>query len=179
MKTRCYNKNIPGFADYGGRGIKVHPSWRDSFAQFLSDMGPRPSALHSLDRIDNDGDYEPGNCRWALPDTQRNNTRRTRRFTLDGRTQSLMQWSRELGFDYNLAKLRINGLGWSFEDAISTPPDNKAKRTHCKHGHPLSGDNLMRISPNSTRPTRRTCRECNRIACRNRKAKKRQQQVTR
>ena len=75
MKVRCDNPNATGYANYGGRGIKVCDRWRTSFAAFLADMGPKPSPKHSIDRIDNDRGYERGNCRWATPKEQRRNSR--------------------------------------------------------------------------------------------------------
>lgn len=82
MRTRCLSPIHHKYKDYGGRGITICERWRDSFENFLSDMGPRPSPKHSIDRIDNDGDYEPGNCRWALPHIQHANKRRDPRCKL-------------------------------------------------------------------------------------------------
>jgi hypothetical protein len=75
MKRRCRSPNDPEFHNYGGRGIAVCERW-NSFAHFYLDMGSRPSSIHSIDRINNDGNYEPGNCRWATPKEQRANQRR-------------------------------------------------------------------------------------------------------
>lgn len=76
MKRRCYHTGRPGYQNYGGRGIKVCDSWVNSFENFLRDMGPKPHASYSLDRIDNDKDYCPDNCRWADRQTQSRNQRR-------------------------------------------------------------------------------------------------------
>lgn len=75
MKQRCYNPNNKSFKNYGGRGITICDRWQNSFENFLADMGKKPSPTHSIDRVNNDGNYEPANCRWATNQEQSDNKR--------------------------------------------------------------------------------------------------------
>jgi len=79
LKTRCLNRKYKQYSDYGGRGIKVCDRWKDSFENFYKDMGPKPGPNYSIDRINNDGNYEPGNCRWGTCEEQRINQRPCRK----------------------------------------------------------------------------------------------------
>ncbi len=101
IQTRCHNERSASHADYGGRGIVVCGRWRASFEDFLADMGPRPTPQHSIERIENDGNYEPGNCRWATRKEQANNKRNNLRIEIDGETKTLAQWADELGVSYS------------------------------------------------------------------------------
>lgn len=94
MKRRCYNPGSYRFCDYGGRGIEVCSRWRESFEAFLMDMGKRPSRLHSIDRYpNNDGNYEPGNCRWATRKEQARNKRNNRKIIIDGVVKIAIDWA--------------------------------------------------------------------------------------
>jgi len=118
MKNRCYNPRQEHYADYGGRGIRIHQPWRESFEAFLGDVGLPPSPAHSLDRIDPDGNYEPDNVRWSTWVEQANNKRRTKRVTLRGVTKPLAEWCRDLGVNYGTAWFRIFREGWTSHDAL-------------------------------------------------------------
>lgn len=110
MRSRCHNKNNPSYAHYGGRGIIVCHAWNTSYDQFVADMGEAPEGM-SLDRIDNNGNYTPKNCRWASIETQLNNQRRNRRLTLNGRTQTMAQWAKELGISADTLHKRLTRMG--------------------------------------------------------------------
>ena len=103
-KKRCNNPRNASYRNYGGRGIRICPAWADSFETFLKDMGPRPSPKHSLDRIDPDGDYEPGNCRWATTDIQTRNKRNTRWYAFEGERRILADVAARLGITRDQAR---------------------------------------------------------------------------
>jgi len=126
MKRRCLDPNNIGYKRYGGRGIKVCQKWLHSFEAFFADMGACPSAKHSIDRIDNDGDYRPENCRWATPSEQSRNRRHNRLITAWGRTQALVAWSQETGLNPMTIASRLR-KGWLPEAALGTPLLRKRK----------------------------------------------------
>jgi hypothetical protein len=112
MLQRCGDPNYPRYADHGGRGITICDRWR-SFDAFYADMGDVPPGL-SIDRIDNNGNYEPGNCRWATAKTQNANKRNTKMVTLDGKTQTVADWCRHFGVSPS-AVCRREQRGWPVE----------------------------------------------------------------
>ena len=119
IKARCYNKNNTCFKNYGGRGIAVCNRWKNSFEKFLSDMGQRPSPEHSIDRIDNDGNYEPSNCRWATRTEQANNCRSNTFYELDGESLTLAQWGKKLNINDGTLRNRVYKYGWSIKRALA------------------------------------------------------------
>jgi len=120
MIQRCHNPKATGFHNYGGRGISVCERWRRSFAAFFEDMGKRPSTRHTLDRIDNNGNYESGNCRWATPREQKRNSRAARHITFRGETKTIVEWSEIVGLSRFLIRKRI-AAGWTTVDALTKP----------------------------------------------------------
>lgn len=123
MRRRCNNPLNPKYPIYGGRGITVCKEW-DSFACFLNDMGERPSAGHSIDRIDNNKGYLKANCRWATLSEQQRNTSQNRKVSYKGKNYtSVAELAEFLGRDYHLILYRVKA-GWS-DDLIDTPPDDK------------------------------------------------------
>jgi hypothetical protein len=121
IKRRCLNPSFKHFEYYGGRGIKICARWANSFENFLADVGKRPSPRHSIDRYpNNNGDYKPGNVRWATRQEQIDNRRNTPHVKFRGRKAPISFVCRELGLNRNTVFMRIS-RGWKPEDAI-TPP---------------------------------------------------------
>lgn len=118
MKQRCYNKKNRAYQNYGGRGITMSPRWVNSFTDFLIDMGYCPPDKHSIDRIDNDGNYELSNCRWATMAEQGVNRRSTRVILYCGVKKPLSIWCRELNLNYHKTVARIVHLKWPTEKAF-------------------------------------------------------------
>jgi hypothetical protein len=115
MLQRCENPASPQWPHYGGRGIKVCERWR-SFAAFFADMGEAPAGM-SIERIDNDGDYEPGNCRWATQREQLLNTRRNRIIEFNGVSAPLCEWAQKIGVHPSTLHRRL--LSWPIEKALT------------------------------------------------------------
>lgn len=114
-KSKCWNYNR-----YGGRGIKVCNRWL-SFCNFISDMGRRPSNGHSIERVNNDGNYCPENCRWATKPEQWRNRSDTKFLEVAGFRATLSEWSEATGIPKYNIKNRINNLGWDAFRAVTTP----------------------------------------------------------
>lgn len=120
IKDRCFNKNNPRYKDYGGRGITVCDRWLD-FKNFHDDMFPTWKRGLSIDRINNDGNYGPGNCRWATNKDQNNNRRDNCILELDGKRMTVTQWAEKLNINRNTLYDRIYISGWSIKRALFTP----------------------------------------------------------
>ena len=123
MINRCENPKSKHYDRYGGRGIKVCEEWRDfwSFVKWSDSIGGKPNG-YTLDRIDNDGNYCPENCRWADWGTQMSNKSSNRYITYNGKTQTIHQWSIDIGLNEQTLTNRIN-RGWSIERSLTTKPN--------------------------------------------------------
>lgn len=179
MHQRCRNPNSRQWNDYGGRGIKVCERW-SNFHTFASDMGPKPPG-YSLDRIDNDGDYSPDNCRWASRRDQQLNQRRAVYVEVDGKRYRAIELARLAGVKSDTIIERAK-RGLPYEMVISSEKlmdtsglalggaangrRQKAK-THCPQGHPYTPDNL-RANKNGYR----ACLTCHRERARRKAASK-------
>lgn len=120
MLQRCYNQNNTGYEDWGGRGITVCDRWKNSFENFFADMGTKPFPGASIGRLDNDGNYEPKNCRWETHEQQAKNTRRTRRFAIGSESKCFSEWAEEAGVSPAAFANRVNA-NWN-EDELLAPP---------------------------------------------------------
>lgn len=119
MKDRCRNPKEKSFPRYGGRGIAVCQRWIESFDNFLADMGPRPSPRHSIDRYpNNNGNYEPNNCRWATPEQQAQNRRNNVTVSFNGKEQCISKWAKELGMPRATLNKRLKN-GWRVDEALA------------------------------------------------------------
>lgn len=144
MRLRCTVPSNPAYADYGGRGIKVCDRWLNSVESFIADMGPKPSPAHELDRYpDNNGNYEPGNCRWATRSDNDRNRRSNRLIAHQGETMTLVAWAERTGISEDVITKRL-AAGWSAEKALTTPVRPKAP-----NGQP--------------KPQKQPCAECQRL----------------
>lgn len=119
MRNRTSNTSSRDWDRYGGRGITMCKRW-ESFENFLADMGLKPHRNYSIDRINNDGNYCPENCRWATAEVQSNNRRTVKLLTHTGKTMNVSEWSEALGIGRHVIYDRLY-LGWSTEDALTTP----------------------------------------------------------
>lgn len=120
MIHRCHDPQNNRFYRYGARGISVCPEWRESFQAFLRDMGRRPGPGWTLDRINNDGNYEPGNCRWATRQEQANNTSTTLRIAANGEIHTLTEWCRLTGLSRSALDSRLRS-GFTPAEAVTLP----------------------------------------------------------
>lgn len=120
IRQRCLNSKCKSFKNYGGRGIAICNRWLESFENFLADMGHAPAPRMQIDRIDNNGNYEPSNCRWATVKEQSRNRRNNHFVTVDGQEMVLMDACIKYGIGHPTVLYRMRN-GWSCEDAIKTP----------------------------------------------------------
>ena len=124
MKDRCYNKKSKEYKNYGDRGIKVCNRWM-KFENFYKDMGKKP-VKKSLDRINNNNNYKPNNCRWATRKEQNNNKRNNYLLTFNNKTMTIAEWSDKLDINYSTLRGRLK-LGWSAKKTLTTPINNNKK----------------------------------------------------
>lgn len=121
-RSKCTNPSFSGYDVYGARGIKMHETWALDFKTFYKDLGPRPTLLHTLDRKNPDGNYEPGNCRWADKTIQANNKSNVQKVQYNGEIDSLSQLARKFSKIHpDIVCSRVYRYGWSVQDAIEQP----------------------------------------------------------
>ena len=125
MRNRCKASSAKA-RHYASRGITVAPEWI-SFETFLRDVGPAPTPGHTLDRIDNDGPYAPGNVRWVTTREQTRNRTTTRRLILNGQSRSVAEWAEVTGIPATTLYARLS-LGWPVDRVLTTPPKADRRR---------------------------------------------------
>lgn len=119
MTQRCTKPNCDMYKHYGGRGIKIAETWAKNFPKFLEDMGPCPDGM-TLERIDVNGNYGPGNCRWATTMEQGANKRNNKMLTMGEKTYHLAEWARVTGLSHGVIHYRLK-RGWTVEESLLTP----------------------------------------------------------
>ncbi len=134
MLSRCTNERLREYPQYGGRGIAVCDRWRE-FANFLTDMGRRPTAKHTLERLNVNGNYEPDNCSWATQAEQLRNMRRNIYVEINGQMMCVADAAKIRGIPLPSVYSRIRKLGWDPQAAIDAPRRGK-NNSHCPKGHP-------------------------------------------
>ncbi len=132
MKTRCLNPRDKAYARYGGRGIKVCARWQKSYVDFVADVGRRPTPEHSLDRIDNNGNYEPGNCRWATSKEQCRNRRSNIVLEFNGQKRTIAEWAEFTGLSRECIWHRLNKHGWTVEQTLTITAAEGAALRHLR-----------------------------------------------
>lgn len=173
MLDRCYNPKMKQYRDYGGRGIKVCPQWKYDYKQFIIDMEPRPAGM-TLDRIDNDKDYSPENCKWSTRKDQQRNQRVTRKVIIEGKTYIAADLADIHGLKTDTVVERAK-KGLSYDEIISgdrrviynpealargaaLSASNRRARTHCKYGHEYTEENTY--IGTEGKYSFRCCRQC-------------------
>lgn len=124
MKERCFNPKSKGYDRYGGRGVTIHPAWVSNFDAFFAEIGTRPSPRHSIDRIVNSKNYEPGNVRWAVPKIQSRNRRDNVVLEHDGIKLTLAEWAEQTALPEPALRSRY-ALGWSADRLLTQPIDRE------------------------------------------------------
>lgn len=128
MKQRCFNPNDQAYHNYGGRGIAVCDEWKENFQEFYDwAIANGYGDTLSVDRIDNNGNYCPENCRWTDRNVQNRNRRNNHKLTYNGVSKTVVEWAEEKNMPYELLLNRLNKLGWSVERSLTTPIE---KRMH-------------------------------------------------
>lgn len=127
MKQRCYSENSSRYADYGGRGIRICAEWKDNFESFYSwAINNGYNDNMTIDRIDNNGNYSPSNCRWISKAEQNLNKRNSHLITYKGETKTMTEWARKMHLPPSVVQYRLNKAKWSVEKTLTTP--NRGKK---------------------------------------------------